>query len=393
MTIRLVDSKWAAELTEAMQADASELRIVCPFIKVGALSRLLSKQPESIQVITRFSLSDFAEGVSDINALRALLKRGASIRGIRNLHAKLYLFGARRAIVTSANLTEAAINRNHEFGMVSDDEALIATCRAYFGRLWRLGKRDLSHDQIDEWDKDIRRCLASGGRPKRIAGLRDFGADAGIGPPPDVSLPIAIAEAEQAYVKFLGEGDNRVPLSYPVIDEIRESGCHWAVAYPAKKRPTGVKDAAVILIGRLTSEPSDVRIFGRAIAMKHKPGHDDATPDDIARRAWKATWPRYIRRHHAEFVVGTMANGISLNDLMTALGSDSFRSTQRNAALGEGNINPRKAYRQQAAVELSPQGLSWLSTRLQAAFDTYGVVPRAALDKLDWPKLPTLASL
>ena len=38
-------------------------------------------------MITRFNLADFAEGVSDIEALRLLLDAGANIRGIRNLHA------------------------------------------------------------------------------------------------------------------------------------------------------------------------------------------------------------------------------------------------------------------------------------------------------------------
>lgn len=130
MTIRLVDAEWARELTDAVRADPSKLRIICPFIKSGALDRLLSRRPKSIQVITRFNLSDFAEGVSDIAALHKLLEAGASVRGIRNLHAKLYLFGASRAIVTSANLTAAAINRNHEFGMVAEDANVIAACRS-----------------------------------------------------------------------------------------------------------------------------------------------------------------------------------------------------------------------------------------------------------------------
>src|SRR2546421_7648773 len=106
MTIRLVEAGWAKELADALRIDASELRIVCPFIKAGALTRLLSPRPRSIQVITRFHLGDFADGVSDIVALRKLLEAGANVRGVRNLHAKLYLFGQRRAIVTSANLTE-----------------------------------------------------------------------------------------------------------------------------------------------------------------------------------------------------------------------------------------------------------------------------------------------
>lgn len=388
MTIRLVDSGWAKELTDALRADASELRIICPFIKTTALDRLLSRHPKSIQVITRFNLGDFAEGVSDIEALRRLLAAGAKVRGVRNLHAKLYLFGQGRAIVTSANLTEAAINRNHEFGMVADDKTIIAACVTYFDELWRRGGANLTSDQINAWDETVTRHRASGGRPNREAGLGDFGVNAGISQPPPMSMPAVVADARQAFVKFLGEGNNRVSLDFPTVDELKSGGCHWAVAYPASRRPSGVKDDAVIFIARLTQGPNDMRIFGRAIGMKHKPGRDDATEEDIALRPWKKTWPRYIRVHHAEFVAGDMANGVSLNELMSTLRTDAFLPTQRNKARGEGNTDPRKAYRQQAAVELSREGMSWLSERLQAAFDEHGKVPQDTMDGLDWPVLP-----
>ena len=42
MTVRLVDAGWGTELTAALRADRSEFRVVCPFIKAGALDRLLS---------------------------------------------------------------------------------------------------------------------------------------------------------------------------------------------------------------------------------------------------------------------------------------------------------------------------------------------------------------
>jgi hypothetical protein len=67
---------------------------------------------------------------------------------------------------------------------------------------------------------------------------------------------------------------------------------------------------------------------------------------------------------------------------MDDLGADAFASTQRNAALGEGNIDPRHAYRQAAHVELSAQGLEWVRDRLQAAFDEHGTVPRVWLEKV-----------
>lgn len=385
---RLVDSGWSREIAEALHLNASDLRIISPFIKAGALRRLLSVKPKVVKAITRFNLADFSEGVSDIAALRRLLASGGTVRGVRNLHAKMYLFGSKRAIVTSANLTEAALNRNHEFGLVSEDAEIVAACRRYFDDLWMRSGADLTVQQLDQWADMVTRHRAGGGRPNRQIGLGDFGADAAMVSPPLAVLPIVFADAPQSFVKFLGEGDNRVPMSVSTLEEIERAGCHWAVAYPATKRPRAVRDDAAIFIARFTLDPNDIRVFGRAIGMRHVPGRDDATPEDIERRDWKAKWSRYIRTHHAEFVAGTMANGVSLNALMESLGADSFVSTQRNARAGTGNTDPRKAYRQQAAVELSSEGLSWLNERLQIAFDRHGQVPQAALDELDWPDVP-----
>jgi phosphatidylserine/phosphatidylglycerophosphate/cardiolipin synthase-like enzyme len=123
-----------------------------------------------VQVITRFNLTDFANGVSDISALRSLLDAGATVRGVRNLHAKLYLFGTNRVIITSANLMIAALDRNHEFGIVAEDNAVIAACQTYSDDLWRRGGKDLSRNQIDAWDKTVTHHRALGGRSNKPAG-------------------------------------------------------------------------------------------------------------------------------------------------------------------------------------------------------------------------------
>ena len=379
MTFRLVDAGWGSELTQALRADTSALRLISPFIKRRALERLLALNPQSIQVITRYNLDDFASGVSDISALRRVLAAGGRVRGIRGLHAKLYLFGSSRAIVTSANLTGAALDRNQEFGAVTDDLASIAACRAYFDRLWALGGTDLNATQLDTWSDTVTQHRAASGRATASASLGDFGADAGIDPSPPTTLPVVVADASQAFVKFLGESDNRVPLSCPTVEEIDRAGCHRVVAYPASKRPRRVKDDALMYIARLTEQPHDIRVFGRAVGMAYVDGRDDASAADIAQRPWRSDWSRYIRVHHAEFVAGTMANGISLNALMDELGADAFAATQRNAVRKEGNTNPRRAYLQAADVELSVQGLAWLRDRLQAAFDAHGTVPNGVL--------------
>lgn len=388
MTFRLVDHGWDSEFISGLRHDSGELRIVCPFIKARALVRILAPRPASLQVITRFNLADFADGVSDIGALRLLLDAGAVVRGIRGLHAKLYIFGTSRAIVTSANLTGAGLSTNREFGIVTEDPAAIERCLAYFESLWPLAGSDLERQQLDGWDATLADHRASGGPPAPSRSLGDFGAEAGFEPTPVPGTPLAYSDPPQAFVKFGGEGNDRVPLDCPTIEEIKRGGSHWALAYPAGRgRPTGVEEGAVMFISRLVKGP-DIRVYGRAIALKHQEGRDDANQADIQLRPWKTRWPRYIRIHSAEFVAGTMENGVSLAGLMDTLGSDSFATTQRNAARGNGNTNPRRSLMQQPAVRLSRDGFEWLNARLQTAFDVHGQVPRHVLRELDWPQTP-----
>lgn len=386
MAIRLIDRKWAQELEAAIRVDNRELRLISPFIKMSAIERLLQRGrgPRLIRVITRFSLNDFASGVSDMAALYRLLEAGASIRGIRNLHAKVYLFGARRAIVTSANLTEAGIVRNHEFGMVAEDHADVQACRAYFDHLWRRGGLSLTSARLTEWERTVNRERAAIARQGVRRKLKDHGVD--LGYPPDPAPPQLEGGPSQAFVKFVGTTSNRADLTLDTFEEVKRAGCHWSVSYPPGKRPSSVEDGATIFIGRLTKNPNDIRVFGRATARKHRRGTDDATAQDIARRPWKRDWPHYLIVDDARFIQGPMQNGVSLNEMMDALQAASFAATQRNAENGEGNIDPRSAYRQKAHIMLSRQGTSWLEARLEQAFRTRGQIARSKLKTLDWPK-------
>lgn len=117
-------------------------------------------------------------------------------------------------------------------------------------------------------------------------------------------------------------------------------------------------------------------------------GRDGATEADIQLRDFKDKWPHYIRADHPEFVAGTMANGVSLKELMETLEMNAFSITQENARQGVGNTDPRRAYMQQAAVRPSREDLAWLHVKLEAALSKHGRVPQVELDELDWPELP-----
>src|SRR4051794_22237494 len=118
MSFRVVDQGWDGLLASALEADGRRVRVVSPFIKTRAAERLLAYgAPSDFRVITRFNLADFANRVSDPSALRLLLEHGAEVRGVKGLHAKLYMVG-KQGIITSANLTEAGLLNNHELGVV-----------------------------------------------------------------------------------------------------------------------------------------------------------------------------------------------------------------------------------------------------------------------------------
>lgn len=287
---RLVDAGWERLFDDAMTVAGERLRIICPFIKRGVIERPLAHgRPKSIEVLTRFDLRHYCDGVSDVEALALLLERGARIRGVRNLHAKVYQFGQARAIVTSANLTRAALRSNHEFGFVSDDRDVLTRCERYFDELWGKAGPDLTRERVTDW-----RVIVDGYRARGAPPLGEEFLDEGV----DVGLPAEEGEpfppdaiSFRSFVKFFGDARNRADRSLLVRAEVERAGCHWACTYPRGKRPRQVEDGSIMFMGRLVRRPDDILVFGRAIGLRHQPGRDDASPAEIARREWKSRWP------------------------------------------------------------------------------------------------------
>jgi phosphatidylserine/phosphatidylglycerophosphate/cardiolipin synthase-like enzyme len=135
--VRLIDTDWESELCEGLSVCGGTWRLACPFINRSVIERLLNGITlDTLQVVTRFNLADFASGVSDIDALRAIIGVGGHVRGRQRLHSKVFVLGAQRAAVTSANLTDAALSTNVEFGCVSDDLDFVRACDRYVQLLW-----------------------------------------------------------------------------------------------------------------------------------------------------------------------------------------------------------------------------------------------------------------
>lgn len=390
---RLVDGGWEALFDDSMAAAAGErLRIVCPFIKRGVVERLLKiRTPSEIEVLTRYDLRAFGDGVSDVGALALLLAHGARIRGVRNLHAKVFQFGASRVIVTSANLTRAAMRSNHEFGFVAEQPHVAERTGHYFDELWHRAGPDLTAERVGDWQQIVD-AYRLRGAPPAFPGLGDEGADVGL--PAEESIDAAVEPLVfRSFVKFFGNGGDRALRTAPVWEQVHAAECHWACTYPKGKRPRQVQDGSIMFMAWLVEEPEDIIVFGRAIGMRHVDGRDDATEADIARRDWKAKWPHYVRVHHAQFLAGDLRGGVSLNMMMDDLGPAAFATTQQRADAGETGINVRRAYARQAHVELTPASHRWLDARLEEAFARHGRMAPATFDAIGWHGAPIASTL
>ena len=92
-------------------------------------------------------------------------------------------------------------------------------------------------------------------------------------------------------------------------------------------------DSALTDIGplrvQLISELRHTRVFGRSVGTAYQDHRDDATPADIEPRPSMADYLRYIRVHDAEFVAGTLGNGVSLAEMIKELGTNAFVTIHR----------------------------------------------------------------
>lgn len=381
MGFTIVDNNWDHKFHEYSNLAQEESMIISPFLGVTTIMNLLGDNPRQAKVITRFNLDDMVQGASDIKAFEYFLQKDVLVKGIKRLHSKVYIFGANKVIVTSANLTRAGLCSNVECGVVSDDPQFLHSAINYFNNLWEHGE-PLTVSKLASWKRRIANRLISG-TGERKPPLGDDGADVGFqGSGAGFSSGSENISSRQAFVKFFGTGGDRSPRNWPVIEAIKEAQDHKVLSYPKNKRPRQERDGDLIFVARFVENPSDVMVYGRVRGRQHVPGRDDATAADIKLRPWRRKWSRYIRVSNSEFIKGRLEQCISLYSLIEELGPEVFITTYARSLRGEDNIAPQRAYSQQASVRLTPKAARILDERLDAAFLSLGKISESRLKKI-----------
>ena len=99
---------------------------------------LSDSQGRDVRLLTYISRQDIIFGATNLNSLIALINAGVKCRYLSEgprLHAKVYMFGPKSAVVTSANLTRNALDNNLEVGVRLSGIAA-AQLVTWFDTLW-----------------------------------------------------------------------------------------------------------------------------------------------------------------------------------------------------------------------------------------------------------------
>ena len=105
-------------LHHLLESTPGLVRIASPYVTDREL--LLGKRGRDIRLITTLLPMDIASGATSVETLCALMKAGVNCRFVPErprLHANVYLFGTEAAVVSSANLTQSALDSNIEVGV------------------------------------------------------------------------------------------------------------------------------------------------------------------------------------------------------------------------------------------------------------------------------------
>lgn len=212
MTVIVVPS-WT-DLERVFATARQALFIASPFYKKAGLERMLSTDARGIDFICRLSPGDWADRISDPDALSDVLEmleddgRQVRLRIQPRLHAKLYVADRSTALLSSANLTEGGFGGNIELavelnGAVAADAQDLLTSGGQ--------GRSLSVHDLGEWIQQAWSSIASSRRRKDESSSAD-----------------ELATAQAALDDLLGFGQSKSGRArIPSLRSARDVSDYW----------------------------------------------------------------------------------------------------------------------------------------------------------------------
>lgn len=149
-------SPFGPRMREFMEQLENDCVICSPFITLGPARELVQVAETKgvqadlrLEVITDISVENVLHRATDLAALQLLADHipHAKILYLPGVHAKVYVSGDQRAIVSSANFTEGGFNRNLEYGVAVSDPNVVRAIRCDLDAYAQLGAA-VSRDRL-----------------------------------------------------------------------------------------------------------------------------------------------------------------------------------------------------------------------------------------------------
>ena len=135
--MRILTTPWKNELLELVSTTKKSIKIISPYIKENICQALLlQKQSRAkFELITTFKFSSFCSGQSDLSALEKIINANGKIKIHPRIHSNVFLFDDKKAIISSANLSDRGLLTNYELGILLDEKTVVAQVVAEYNAI------------------------------------------------------------------------------------------------------------------------------------------------------------------------------------------------------------------------------------------------------------------
>lgn len=395
MTIKIISQDFGEKFYSLLESTQNEINIVSPFIGLKTAYSLTEWIEENLNVkcniITRFNREEFIRGASSIEGLEQLIKVGANVYALQDLHSKLYIFDKHSVITGSANFTFKGFFKNHEFGLFMQNEPdFTKECQNYFDGLlsminsdgdWKItlervvkerklvnqnindrGKKGLTVYNQAKWGAEIDTSKQQDTQPELKE--RDFLEDA-------IIDTVSSQARTGIWLKFEGTSENRISNNEIYLMRKRRINEYInRTFFPVK--PTGIKDGDLLFLTVVSKDKDDNDvpiIVGYAKSSGYKENYKIDTNDSKYVR-WNNRFPYYVEFTYGKFLDDSIKHGISLIELYRELKHNVYPSTVNKPETGIESI--KKRHHQKSHLQITEYAKEYLLKKLDNLFEQYG---------------------
>lgn len=406
--IELLTTNHLDKIIDLFDGTQGEIKIISPFLSMSMaekLCKVVSEKDITCTFITRIYIQDMLEKANRLDAIELMMKSGIKVYAEKYLHTKLYMFDNTEAIVGSANFTSGGFRSNVELSLLLSEEIEVITeLNSYFdGMVEQLEKADNGR-VTDELLKKAKENYFSIYNAKmhegagKVSSYMMYGAalskKAQSNRTEDLERELNICKGEKdivcslfkeleqseqihypynIWLKFDGEGDNRLNADepFPMTPVSLNGGTAYLSNYPFKV--WSIKESDNVYFAALTTIKGGKNlpvIVGRGTLA----GFTDKNYVDSAmleQYDWMDRYPWYCVIKECEILNTSVGNGIPMNVIWEALGSDTYV-----ASFGRNEDIPavgRKHY-QKAHIRLSGNAKEFIDNQFDALAKKYGTI-------------------